>query len=628
MVYFVWLLCSLADFNLDFRAPLCPPSVTMKPLSGPAAIASLVCLLIWSPLPAVKAQSELPTDSPDSGDIQLDDLPPGTPNPEETLPEPPIPEEPPTLPPESIPDLPLETPPEFPSPTPVTPEAERFRVGAIELLGVSLTSEEVNQLTAEFAGEVVSIEARIAALEGQEVTLDDLLALRAFITDAYVNAGYITSGAFLPEQTFADGETIQIQVVEGILETLEVNGLARLREGYVRSRMQLRLGRPLRQADIVEALQLLQLDPRIDQVDAELLAGSGPGFSILALEIEEAPPLEAGFSVNNYRSPSAGSVQISPYLSYTNLLGLGDRLDLNYSLSEGLNDYNLNYTVPITPQDGTITFRYATNNSRIIEDNFEVLDVRGESRTFSLGVRQPLVRTPNHEFALGLTFDVRRSQTFLRGEPFPFSAGTEDTDGESRVSVLRFSQDWVDRSPNRVLAARSQFSFGLDAFDATLNESGPDGAFFSWLGQFQWVQRLPQEQILVTRISTQLTPDALLPLEQFTLGGVRTVRGYRQNQLVTDNGIIGSVELRLPLSAIPGELELAPFVEGGIGWNNGEDAPDLEGLASLGLGLRWQVSPDFAMRLDYGYPLIDVETEVDTLQEQGVYFSVDWLFTE
>ncbi|MEM9005109.1 MAG: ShlB/FhaC/HecB family hemolysin secretion/activation protein [Cyanobacteria bacterium P01_F01_bin.86] len=593
----------------------------MKCFLGVFAIAGSVCLLVLSSFSAVKAQSEpLPDNS-----NPADNLPPNLPNPEDSLLEPVVPENVPEIPSENVPEIPLEALPEVPAAPSAFPSDQQFRVRAIELLGVTLAADEFRQLKAQFGGEEVLLVDRIAELTGQLVTLEDLLALRAFITDAYVNAGYITSGAFLPEQSFTDGGVVQIQVVEGILETLEVKGLTRLQEGYVRSRMLLRLGRPLRQADLVEALQLLQLDPLIDQVEAELLTGSGPGLSILALEVQEAPPLTGGFSFNNYRTPSAGAEQINPYLSYTNLLGLGDRLDLSYSLTRGLNDYNLNFTVPITPQDGTLTFRAATNNSRVIDDEFEDLGIRGESRTFSLGVRQPLVNTPNHEFALGLAFDLRRSQTYIFDDR-PFSFTGDPGAGESKVSVIRFSQDWLARSPNRVLAARSQFSLGLNVFDATIHEAGPDGEFFSWLGQFQWVQRLPQDRLLVTRVSAQLTPDALLPLEQFSLGGVSTVRGYRENQLVADNGVVGSVELRLPLSAIPGELELTPFVEGGIGWSNGGEAPDLEGLASIGLGLHWQVESDFSVHLDYGYPLIDLDQERDTLQEQGVYFSLDWTF--
>ncbi len=102
------------------------------------------------------------------------------------------------------------------------------------------------------------------------------------------------------------------------------------------------------------------------------------------------------------------------------------------------------------------------------------------------------------------------------------------------VSVLRFYQEWVHRNTTQVLAARSQFSFGIDAFDATVNNTGTDGRFFSWLGQFQWVQQLSKRILLLTRITTQLTPDSLLSLEKFSIGGVDTVWGYRQNQLVQE----------------------------------------------------------------------------------------------
>jgi hemolysin activation/secretion protein len=38
----------------------------------------------------------------------------------------------------------------------------------------------------------------------------------------------------------------------------------------------------------------------------------------------------------------------------------------------------------------------------------------------------------------------------------------------------------------------------------------------------------------VLRNDLQLAKDPLLPLEQFTVGGASTVRGYRENQLVKD----------------------------------------------------------------------------------------------
>ncbi|WP_346291550.1 hypothetical protein [Sphaerothrix gracilis] len=63
-------------------------------------------------------------------------------------------------------------------------------------------------------------------------------------------------------------------------------------------------------------------------------------------------------------SPSSGSAQIAPFVSYTNLLGLGDRLDFSYSPTRGLNNYDFSYTVSVTPQDSTLTFRTTTRQSR------------------------------------------------------------------------------------------------------------------------------------------------------------------------------------------------------------------------------------------------------------------------
>lgn len=568
----------------------------------------------------VAAQTSLPANGADADTIRLDDLPRGLPNIEEVLPEDDGPVRSPIFLPDVLPNSELEVPETTPSFTsPVVPGSEQFRIEKINLLGMTLDPDELTVLVDQLP---VSVAERIAALEGEFATLEDLLSLRSFITQAYISAGYVTSGAFVPEQAFANG-VVQIQVVEGGLEDFEISGLTRLREGYVRDRIQRRVDRPLRQSDIEEALQLLQINPLIDTVDAQLLVGSGPGLSILSLEIEEAPAFNAGASVNNYRSPSAGSVQLNPYVSYANALGVGDRMDFSYSLTEGVNSYNFSYAIPMNAQDGTVNFSASTGDSRIVEDDFDVLGIRSHSSTYSVGVRQPLVKTPTTEFALGLAFDLRRSQTFIfDDQPFSFAEGGPE-DGLSKVSVVRFSQDWVDRGPNRVLAARSQFSLGIDAFDATVNDSGTDGQFVSWLGQFQWVQQLPKQQLLVTRFASQLTPDSLLSLEQFSLGGVNTVRGYRENQLVTDNGVTGSVEARLPLTKDPEKLQLTPFLEGGVGWNNEEQA-SLEGLASVGLGLIWQVNPNTQMSLDYGYPLIDQGQVGDTLQDNGFYFALDW----
>ena len=165
----------------------------------------------------------------------------------------------------------------------------------------------------------------------------------------------------------------------------------------------------------------------------------------------------------------------------------------------------------------------------------------------------------------------------------------------------------------------------MDIFDATTSNSNPDGIFVSWLGQAQWTKALNSDRdlLFVTRLATQLTPDSLLPLEQFTLGGVGTVRGYRQNQEIGDNAVVGTIELYVPLVGdrfSDHNVNLIPFFDGGTVWNNNND--NGEALASLGIGLNWQFKEWLFLRIDWGLPLINDSDQEDSLQDSGFSFSV------
>ena len=81
----------------------------------------------------------------------------------------------------------------------------------------------------------------------------------------------------------------------------------------------------------------------------------------------------------------------------------------------------------------------------------------------------------------------------------------------------------------------------------------PDGKYFAWLGQGQYVRRLrPASRQPAARLAAraprqrQISADPLLSIEQFAVGGIDTVRGYRENQIVRDTGFAASVELHIP----------------------------------------------------------------------------------
>lgn len=531
-------------------------------------------------------------------------------------------EPPSTAPLEELQPRPLPPPAElFAPPTnsgdlPETALPTTITVEAFEVVGNTVfTSTELTDLLVPYTN--------------RPLTFSELLQARSAITDYYVQQGYVTSGAIIPPQKLTDG-VVQIQVIEGGLETIEVTMDGRLDPAYVRERLALAADTPINIQELQAALQLLQLDPLIASISAELSASPDAGLSLLTVKAETADTFAVDLLVDNGRSPSVGTIRRQISVTESNLFGIGDQAFASYTNTDGSDAFDFAYRLPVNPRNGTLRLAYGQTESEVIEDPFTPLDIQSDYRYYEISVRQPLVLTPTEEFAVGVTASRQESENFLFGDqPFPLSTGA-DEDGETKITALRFFQEWTHRGENEVLAARSQFSVGVDWLDATVNDNAPDSQFFAWRGQGQWVRRLAEDTLLLLRTDLQLSSQALVPLEQFGSGGLRSVRGYRQDVLLSDNGWLASAEMRLPILRVKdwdSVLQVTPFVDLGAAWNNdrnGEDRPELESnfLAGVGLGLRWQTGNHFSARLDWGVPLVDIETPNETLQEDGLYFSI------
>lgn len=457
------------------------------------------------------------------------------------------------------------------------------------------------------------------------LTFAELLQAEATITKLYTDAGYINSGAVIPAGQNLSSGIVTLQIIEGGLEDIIIAGTGRLNVDYVKSRLEIATGKPLNTNRLLRALQLLQLDPLIETISAELTAGSRPELSVLQVSVKPAQTLSAQLIFDNGRSPSVGTFRRGIEFTQANTLGLGDRISTNYTNTEGSNAFEISYTLPINPRNGTLNLTYGRTSSNIIESPFKRLDITGNSSRYELTYRQPLYRTPTQEFALGISATHQDSQTTILGEKEPLSPGA-DADGKTRISALRFTQEWVQRSPRSVLAARSQFSLGVNALNATLNQDPPDSRFLSWRGQLQYVRLLAPATLLVLRSDLQLANKSLVPLEQISLGGFRSVRGYRQDVSLTDNGFFVSAELQIPVARFSTDnlLKVVPFIDYGSGWNHSEsNTPQSNRLLGAGLGLQLQLGSRFTGRLEYGIPLLEVtDQDSKTWQEKGIYFSI------
>ncbi len=461
---------------------------------------------------------------------------------------------------------------------------------------------------------------------------EDLVRLQHELTALYVQRGYVSSRALLEPQDLRDGR-LEVRIVEGRIGDVEVRGPSRLRPGHLRRQLLGSGGGPLNVRELEESLRLLQADPHVRSVRAELVPGQIQGESRLVLEVSEESPLSIGLSAGNGWSPAIGETGGELLVGYANALGIGDVLRIGVTATAGLDSIDAGYALPITPWGTRLSVQLRRSRADVVETPLDELDIESASTAWRVGLAQPLLRRADRELWLRLDAETRRSRTRLLGRRFSFSNGARD--GQIRVTTVAFGQEWIARSRSRVLAALSSFRFGLDALDATDGGAGsgavPDATFAYWLGQFQWVQRLPAgwwASQLMLRADVQLSLDPLFPSEQLALGGPRTVRGYRRNRLVRDSGAALSAELRIPLlrSGLGHELlQLAPFVDLG----HGRDHRDTAGprtLSSIGVGLHYRPTPRLSLSLQWAHRLRrGLERPGDGLQDHGLHLETTWL---
>jgi hemolysin activation/secretion protein len=415
---------------------------------------------------------------------------------------------------------------------------------------------------------------------------------------------------------------------------IEVSGTNHFNPQYFSSRLALGTQAPFNVENLSREQQILLQDPLIRRLNLELLPGLEPGEARLHADVLEGSRYSLSTQVADDQVPTVGAVRGQLQGSMANILGFGDILAAEYGRSGGLNDGYVTYSLPISSDDTRVSARYDRNGVVVVTPELVPLNVTSSYSSVAVGLSRPMYRTPDHTFSLGVSFERRQQQTFTLGMPFPFTPGAEPN-GQTIVTPLRLYQDWLSRSADYAFAARSTFSFGLQALGATetpMPAPGiPTGKYFFWLGQAQYVRRIYKDWEILTRFDLQLAARPLFQMEQIAFGGLGSVRGYRTNLTVSDDGYLGSAELRIPVgmvrlpyladSDIAGTVQIVPFYDYARAWNVNRQTPFPQQISGIGAGLRWYLGSGITAEFYYGKALQHVPVG-NSIEDRGIYFRV------
>ena len=408
---------------------------------------------------------------------------------------------------------------------PVAPATDQrcFEIKSIRLQGVSLLSAlEQRELLKPFLNRCLG--------SGQ---LNELLKA---VTQRYIDRGYVTSRAYLPQQDLSDGE-LDVLVIEGRLEGLDSSVIASDRE--LAMSFPGTLGEPLNLRELEQLVdQLNRLPSRPAQL--ELVPGAEAGGSRVQLKGEPSKPWHASISRHNDGDVSTGEQQWGIGLDWDSPLGLADQLSLRGGLDAVSDEFrhsdnqSLYYSLPY----GWWTFSYSYSQSYYrnqTEGSGFVFEMDGESRTHALRAERLLHRDALSKTSVNFGLSHLRTRNYIDNALIDVSS--------QRLSETQLGFNHGRRIGSAFVNADIGWQQGVGALDAQSEGDPLPGEpvarynkYSLTLSYLQPFQLLGESFSFDSLANGQWSEDVLYSPQRISIGGLASVRGFKEQSLSGDSG--------------------------------------------------------------------------------------------
>jgi hemolysin activation/secretion protein len=452
--------------------------------------------------------------------------------------------------------------------------------------------------------DTATLHALVAQAEGRSLTLAELHAFVARLSDYYHEHGYPLARAIVPAQTIASG-IVRIDIIEARYGQITLENSSRVTEPLLHSTLSsLQGGQPIEQRTLDHALLLLSDIPGI-AVNATLKPGDAVGTSDLAVTTAPTPAFVGSAALDNFGNRYTGRVRISGTLEAVNPLRHGDVLSLGGLSSGGDMNYGrLGYDTLLNGAGTRVGIAYSALHYRL-GDPLSALDAHGTAEVTSLWVKQPLARTPDFNLFGQLQYDRLQLHDHIDASAIV----TDRHLGNVTASVVGDARDTLLGVTSwNIGITRGEVDFDNASAQAVNSVTArTEGHFTKWTANLDRLQTLGAADSLYLSVSGQWANRNLDGSQQMVDGGIYTVRSYDMGALSADAAYLETVELRHELgSGWQGRWQALLFVDSAQvtvnknPWEPGKNAATLSG-AGVGLNWagprRWNVKTDIAARL-------------------------------
>ena len=420
---------------------------------------------------------------------------------------------------------------------------------------------------------------------GKRLGVNRINLLLRRLTQAFIDAGYITTRAYVGSQNLASG-TLELTVMPGRIEKLRYNGRD-LPRGAL-NEPGTRLALPFRQSEV---LNLADLEQGVDQLnrlrrnraEMKVLPGESAGGSIVDIDNSQGDRFFYTLGADNQGSRVTGQMRTRATVEANDLLGLQESLSLAFVGSLDTNALLFGASLPWGYNTASYAYSYSEFQN-LIGDSALLF---GTSRGHTLAFNRVVARSHEGKAAVDLSLALREARRDINNfELTPqklavlrlaynqlrrFRAGaipgywTADLGVSAGLRVLGATRDPADLPPE---AARAQFN----KLDASVALGLQPTAALGYRAS----------------VSGQWSRNPLYSSEQIFIGGANTVRGFAESALAGDRGWFSRHELAYAWTpdVIGERVRLEPFFFADAGRVQLLADGHWRSLAGAGLGAR------------------------------------------
>jgi hemolysin activation/secretion protein len=449
--------------------------------------------------------------------------------------------------------------------------------------------------------EMAAATARLMApYRNRSNTVAALYSLANAIEAAYARAGYVLVRIVVPPQSLNDGGTLQLKLVDGFVESVDVGKVPAAVAGPVADRLQRLVGvRRIRLAQIERALTLAGSLPGTT-LRSTIAPGEQEGGAKLIIEADHRP-VSGSVSADNRLGPVFDDWQLSIQVAANSPFGFGEQFYAYLSgapnLAIAFNDNAVRrvagggVTLPLFDNGLSLTLEGTIADTQpFVPGAF--FQSHGLFKRLNARMSYPLIRS--------------RAENLTLGGAFEYSVQTETAAGfgvkldQDRLNVLRLNLGW-----NRIfdwggsLDLSGQLSKGVSWLNArSITEVIASGAGFSRFGttpnfskaeaRLAFIKgELPFGAAASLQLRGQLSFNYVMPSsELFSLDGEDAISSMTSGSLSGDSGVAARAELQrfTPWR----EFNFTPYVffSSGRIYNQFRGIGDILSATGFGVGLR------------------------------------------